>query len=174
MGSELNNLTLATAEKIIDEHSLLIGQIEYTEAAKLLNENEQYVLLTDPVAGTLVSRRSSIKLYVGTVEDAQRGGTPTPPTMTPTHLLSLVVDGSGRVEGGGSYSAGVQVNVRAFPAEGFAFVKWVDSTNNTVSTTSEFAYLMPNRAETLKAVFAPVNSPDNHDSSSDTNSSRDD
>ncbi|HHT78082.1 MAG TPA: Stk1 family PASTA domain-containing Ser/Thr kinase [Clostridiaceae bacterium] len=263
---ELKNLTLATAEKIIDEHSLLIGQIEYTEAAKLLNENEQYVLLTDPVAGTLVSRRSSIKLYVGTVEDAQRGGTPTPtptpapyalnlftdgggtvegsgiyleglavtvrafpaegfefkywvdstnvivsttsefaylmpnhdetlkavfaplptpiptptltptptPTMTPTHLLSLVVDGSGSVEGGGSYSAGVQVNVRAFPAEGFAFVKWVDSTNNTVSTTSEFAYLMPNRAETLKAVFAPVNSPDNHDSSSDTNSSLDD
>src|SRR5690606_21898641 len=98
---ELKNLTLATAEKIIDEHSLLIGQIEYTDAAKLLNENEQYVLLTDPVAGTLVSRRSSIKLYVGTVEDAQRGGTPTPTPTPAPYALNLFTDGGGTVEGSG-------------------------------------------------------------------------
>lgn len=156
---QLTNLTMETAEKLISDQTLLIGQIEYTEAAMLLGKNEQYVLLSDPVAGTPVARRSSIKLYVGTVEDAQRGGTPTPTPTPAPYALNVVTDGGGTVEGTGIYLEGLDVTVRAFPAAGFEFKYWVNSTNVVVSTNSEFVYKMPNQDETLKAVFAPLPTP---------------
>jgi hypothetical protein len=155
---KLINLTLETAERVIDENDLVLGEVEVNPAAEGLPKNQQYVLLTDPVEGTPVTRKSQINLYIGTAEDALRGGTPTPTPTPAPYMLSVTTSEGGTVEGGGSYLEGLTVTVRATPLEGYVFVKWVDSANVTISETAEVSFIMPSSDYSIRAVFemAPV------------------
>lgn len=153
---KLINLTRETAERVIDENDLVLGQVEVNPAAEGLPKNQQYVLLTDPVEGTVVKRKSSIKLYIGTAEDALRGGTPTPTPTPAPYMLSIAASEGGTVEGGGSYLEGLTVTVRATALDGYVFVKWVDPANVTISETEELSFVMPSSDYSITAVFEMV------------------
>ena len=71
--------TVAEAVKKLEEASLNYT-VEGSSEVLALDAKKQYVIITNPVAGTSVPRKSSVKLYVGTKEDYQNGGTPTPTT----------------------------------------------------------------------------------------------
>ncbi|MBN1891555.1 MAG: Stk1 family PASTA domain-containing Ser/Thr kinase [Clostridiales bacterium] len=152
---KLFSLTLEAAEKVIEDNDLVLGPIEINPAAEGLSAKEQYVLLTDPAEGTVVNRKSSIKLYVGTVEDVQRGGTPTPTPTPAPYALALVVEPafSGTVQGGGTVLEATEVTVGATSAEGYGFSHWKDDTGITVSTQAQYTFVMPAMDYTLTAVF---------------------
>ncbi|NLW88552.1 MAG: Stk1 family PASTA domain-containing Ser/Thr kinase [Clostridiaceae bacterium] len=155
---KLINLTLEAAIRILEQNDLVLGPVEVSPAAEGLSQKEQYVLLTDPPEGTPVNRKSSIKLYVGTYEDAQNGGTPTPtPTPAPRILTVLVhPNGTGTVHGGGTILEGTQVTVTATPVEGYVFSSWQDMGGQPVSTSAEYAFIMPMQDLTLTAIFIPA------------------
>ncbi len=154
---KLFNLTLEAAEKVIEENDLVLGPIEVNPAAEGLSKREQYVLLTDPVEGTVVNRKSSIKLFVGTVEDAQRGGTPTPTPTPAPYILTLVSEpaGGGTVQGAGTILEATEVTIIAAPTTGYNFSHWADTNGATVSTLAQFVFTMPASDHTLTAVFVP-------------------
>lgn len=76
--SNLCGMNLTGARATVEEAGLTVGTIEGADEVVALPESQQYIILTDPPAGATVPRNSSVKIYVGTVEDVQRGGTPTP------------------------------------------------------------------------------------------------
>lgn len=154
---KLVNLTLEAAEKVIYENGLVIGQIEISNpAAEGLSKKQQYVLLTDPPEGEIVSRKSSIKLFIGTAEDAQRGGTPTPTPTPASYLLTLSSTEGGSAQGAGTFLEGSIVSVQAVPNTGFVFLEWVDAANNFISGNMDYSFTMPPNAYSLKAVFEEV------------------
>lgn len=154
---KLVNLTVEAAEKVIDENGLVIGQIEISNPAAVgLNKKQQYVLMTDPVAGTPVSRKSSIKLYIGTAEDAQRGGTPTPTPTPAPYILSLNSTDGGTVTGAGTYFEGSVVSIQAIPDSDHTFKEWVDASNTFISDNINYSFTMPPNDFSLKAVFEEV------------------
>jgi len=153
----LVNLTVEAAEAVIDENDLVIGQIEISNpAAEGLPKNQQYVLLTDPVAGMPVSRQSSIKLYIGTAEDAQRGGTPTPTPTPAPYVLTLSTSDGGTIQGAGTFLEGSTVTIQAIPNAGYTFKEWVDATNTIISNSATYSFNMPSMAFSLRAVFEIV------------------
>lgn len=162
---DLHGLTLEEARELLDDEEINIGQIEGSTDVIVLPENQQYIILTDPVAGITLPRRSSITLYIGTMEDVLRGGTPTP---TPSLVnVSTTVSGQGTAEGGGAYDVNTTVTLTATPAEGFRFVRWLDPYNNMVTESNVYTFVVydpdgdPMTPTTINytAVFEPVNQP---------------
>ena len=137
---DLHGLTLEEARELLAEEELNIGHIEGATDVLVLPESSQFVILTDPVAGITLPRRSSITLYVGTMEDVERGGTPTP---TPAQVsVVTTVSGQGTAEGGGSYDINTTVTLVATPADGFRFVHWLDPYNNVVTESNVYTFVV--------------------------------
>lgn len=162
---DLHGLTLEEARELLDDEEINIGQIEGSTDVIVLPENQQYIILTDPVAGITLPRRSSITLYIGTMEDVLRGGTPTP---TPSLVnVSTTVSGQGTAEGGGAYDVNTTVTLTATPAEGYRFVRWLDPYNNMVTESNVYTFVVydpdgdPMTPTTINytAVFEPLNQP---------------
>ena len=119
-----------------------------------LPASQQYVILTDPVAGQTVNRRSTVKLIVGTKEDYQNGGTPTP-TPPQAVIVVQVAGGGGQAAGGGTYELNTQVTLTATPASGFMFDCWLDEFGNTLAVSSTYTFVVK-ESTTFTAVFAPL------------------
>lgn len=159
---DLHGITLEEARELLEEEEINIGHIEGATDVIVLPESQQYIILTDPVAGITLPRRSSITLYVGTMEDVQRGGTPTP---TPSQVnVATTVQGQGTAEGGGSYDVNTTVTLVATPAEGYRFARWLDPYNNVVTESNVYTFVVydpdgdPLTPTTINytAVFEPV------------------
>lgn len=151
---EIINMNLEQARVMIDEANLVLGQIEVSPTAEGLPESQLFVLLTDPLPGTVVPRKSAIKLYVGNAEDVIRGGTPTPtPEESTEFFVDIITMGNGYVEGGGLYKANAVVTIRAVPNIGYHFVSWVDAENHLISNSAEYSFVMPEGGVTIYARF---------------------
>ncbi len=162
---DLHGLTLEEAREMLGEEEINIAHIEGSTDVLVLPENQQYIILTDPVAGITLPRRSSITLYIGTMEDVQRGGTPTP---TPSQVnVTTSVSGQGTAEGGGAYDVNTSVTLTATPAEGYRFARWLDPYNNVVTESNTYQFVVydpdgdPLTPTTINytAVFEPIDQP---------------
>lgn len=156
---QISGLTLEEAREVIAENNLVIGQIDGAPEVISLPENQQIVLLTDPGEGVTVPRRSSIKIYVGTMEDFINGGTPTP---TPSQInVSAGVIGSGTVSGNGIYPPDTTVVLTAIPAEGYKFDYWQDAAGNIISYEAQFSFVCTPTTSAYTAVFSvlPTSTP---------------
>ncbi len=71
-------------------------------------------------------------------------------------LVSDPID-AGTLSGSGNYLEGEYVNVSATANEGYVFINWIDSDDNTLSNNSSFLYSMPGKDITLIANFSLVN-----------------
>lgn len=154
---DLTGQTLEQARTMLEENDLVIGQIEGEASVITLPESQQYVLLTDPEAGLTVPRRSSIKIFVGTYDDVQRGGTPTP---TPAAInVSPGVIGSGTVTGGGQYQPGTTVTLTATAASGYQFDHWQDAYGNVMAYSSNYTFSVSETNNSYTAVFTAIPTP---------------
>ena len=145
--------TVKDAKVDIDDAGLLLS-IEAAPEVMDLPSDQQYVILTDPSSGTTVPRKSTIKAYVGTLEDLQRGGTPTP---TPTDIkVEAMIVGSGRVEGVGEYPPDSEVTLKAVPNEGNKFEYWQDGNGNIVCYTEEYKFICTENNHLFIAVFSAL------------------
>lgn len=150
----LQAMSLQEAEEAL-RNAKLTGTVEMTEEAAALPEAERYVIRTDPAPDTEVTRNSSIRLYVGTHEDALRGTTPTP-TPLPVEVI-VETQGAGTVTGGGLYEPGATVELTATPAEGYKLDHWQDSFGNVVSYSSPYRFAVEeNHSYRVVAVFVPA------------------
>ena len=149
--------TVAEAVKKLEEANLNYT-IEGSSEVLALDQKKQYVILTNPVAGSSVARKSSVKLFVGTKEDYQNGGTPTP--TPPQAVVDIIIKGSGTATGAGTYELNTQVTLTATPATGFKFEYWVDSLGNIVSYSLNFTFVVKESAA-YTVVFSalPTNTP---------------
>ena len=148
---ELRGKTLEEARTILAEANLVIGQIDGSPEVLQLPENQQFVMSSTPAAGTQVPRRSSIKLIVGSSDDVANGGTPTP---TPVMCeVTVTMEGSGQVAGGGSYAPGSVVTLQAVPSADYVFVCWRDGLNNIVGYNPDYTVVAGNTNMTFRAVF---------------------
>ena len=145
-----NNVTDA-AQKL--EENNLNYTVEGSPEVLSLPANQQVVILTNPVAGTTVARKSTVKLYVGTREDYQNGGTPTP--TPPQAVVTVNVSGSGTATGGGTYELNTQVTLTATPASGFVFECWLDQYGNTLAISNTYTFTVK-ESTSFTAVFAPL------------------
>ena len=145
---------------------------DVSEAAEMLHENnlnytvegspevlalpadQQYVILTNPVSGTTVARKSTVKLYVGTHEDYQNGGTPTPTPPQAEITIEISGNGSGgTVSGGGKYDINTQVTLTATPASGYKFDYWLDQYGNQIAVSNTYTFVVK-ESTTFTAVFS--------------------
>ena len=154
----LAGLTLDTAESVIMENGLSLGDVEIiNSAAEALPTSQQIVLMSDPGEGEEVTRNSAIKLYVGTAEDYQRGGTPTPSPTPATYEVTVTGDsGQGSVSGAGVYIAGSSVTLTATPKSGYVFINWVDQNNVILSTSAMYTFTMPTNYVYARAVYGAI------------------
>ena len=127
--------------------------VEGSPEVLALPANEQYVIITNPVAGTTVARKSTVKLYVGTHEDYQNGGTPTP--TPPQAEITVNVNGSGTVTGGGKYDLETQVTLTATPASGYKFDYWLDQFGNQIAVSTTYTFVVK-ESTTFTAVFSEL------------------
>ena len=148
--------TVKDAKEVLEKNNLSCTLDGSAEVLKM-KDTQQIVLLTDPVPGTSVARKSSVKLFIGTKEDYKNGGTPTP--TPPVVVVTVTAKGSGTVTGGGQYSEGTQVTLTATPASGFQFESWIDSSGKEVSQTSNFTFLVGNTNVSFTAVFKSAPTP---------------
>ena len=149
--------TVAEAVKKLEEANLNYT-IEGSSEVLALDQKKQYVILTNPVAGSSVARKSSVKLFVGTKEDYQNGGTPTP--TPPQAVVDIIIKGSGTATGAGTYELNTQVTLTATPATGFKFEYWVDSLGNIVSYSLNFTFVVKeSTAYTVVFSALPTNTP---------------
>ena len=147
--------SVADAKDDLSENSLNYV-IEGSPEVLALPEDEQIVIITNPVSGTTVARKSTVKLYVGTREDYQNGGTPTP--TPPQAEVKILISGSGTggtVTGGGQYELNTQVTLTATPATGFKFDCWQDQYGNTLAVSTTYTFVVK-ESTTFTAVFSPL------------------
>lgn len=144
--------SVADAKDDLSENSLNYV-VEGSPEVLALSEDEQIVIITNPVSGTTVARKSTVKLYVGTREDYQNGGTPTP--TPPQAEVKVLVSGSGTVTGGGQYELNTQVTLTATPATGFKFDCWQDQYGNTLAVSTTYTFVVK-ESTTFTAVFSPL------------------
>ena len=144
--------SVADAKEDLSENSLNYV-VEGSPEVLALSEDEQIVIITNPVSGTTVARKSTVKLYVGTREDYQNGGTPTP--TPPQAEVKVLVSGSGTVTGGGQYELNTQVTLTATPATGFKFDCWQDQYGNTLAVSTTYTFVVK-ESTTFTAVFSPL------------------
>lgn len=122
-----------------------------------LPANQQYVIMTNPISGTTVARKSTVTLYVGTYEDYQRGGTPTPTPPEAEINVQININGSGEIRGTGKYAVGTQITIVAIANPGYAFDHWMDASGQTVGTVGLPTYTFTvTESATYTAVFAPL------------------
>ena len=145
--------------KSVEEAVILLSEnslnyvVEGSPEVLALAEEDQFVILTNPVSGTTVARKSTVKLYVGTHEDYVNGGTPTP--TPPQAEVKVLVSGSGTVTGGGQYELNTQVTLTATPATGFKFDCWQDQYGNTLAVSTTYTFVVK-ESTTFTAVFSPL------------------
>lgn len=144
--------TVADAAAKLEENNLNYT-VEGSPEVLALPANQQVIILTNPVAGTTVARKSTVKLYVGTREDYQNGGTPTP--TPPQAVVTVNVSGSGTVTGSGTYELNTQVTLTATPASGFVFECWLDQYGNTLAISNTYTFTVK-ESTSFTAVFAPL------------------
>ena len=144
--------TVADAAAKLEENNLNYT-VEGSPEVLALPTNQQVIILTNPVAGTTVARKSTVKLYVGTREDYQNGGTPTP--TPPQAIVTVNVSGSGTVTGSGTYELNTQVTLTATPASGFVFECWLDQYGNTLAISNTYTFTVK-ESTSFTAVFAPL------------------
>ena len=156
---DLEGMTLEEAREELEELDIIIDPIDGAPEVTSLPESQQYVILTDPPAGISIPRRSSIKVYVGTWEDVERGGTPTPTPIMVT--VEGEASGGGYVEGGGEYAPGEQFTLTAHANEGWTFQHWVNENGDIVwyQETLQFTVSTPDEddespSQTYTAVFS--------------------
>lgn len=70
--------------------------------------------------------------------------------------LSMNIENSGIINGGGTYSAGDEVNLTAVPNSNFSFYNWTEG-ETVISTNANFTYTVPSRNVTLVANFLKHN-----------------
>jgi serine/threonine-protein kinase len=155
---DVTHQTLESAREMIEDAGLNINAVEGAPDVTSLPESQQYVIMTDPAAGVMLTRGASVRIYVGTWEDSERGGTPTP-TPVPVTVTANIY-GDGWVEGQGAYSPGGQVILVAHANPGSTFSHWLDPYGNPVwyDPTFQFTVRNPNPGEesitiTYTAVF---------------------
>lgn len=146
---------LEEAREMMEEANLIIGRIDASPEVLSLPEDQQFVIRTDPVAGTSLPRRSSISLIVGTYEDYQRGGTPTPTPVPVT--ITATASGGGSVSGGGTYAPGDTVTLTATASEGVTFHHWLNPNGQIVSYDANFTFNVPTPTGSTDPNAAPVN-----------------
>ena len=153
---KLIGLSLDKAREEIDKADLVLAEIEINPelAAMNLPESQLFIMLCDPSAGTVVQRKSAIKIYVGSQEDKERGGTPTPTPEIIGYNLILQAQGEGSVAGAGIYPANTAVTISAIPNMGFHFVAWIDSLGSTISFEETYTFLMPEGDIQITGMFA--------------------
>ncbi|MBR2598293.1 MAG: PASTA domain-containing protein, partial [Clostridiales bacterium] len=148
--------------KSVEEAVVLLSEnslnyvVEGSPEVLALAEEDQYVILTNPVSGTTVARKSTVKLYVGTHEDYVNGGTPTP--TPPQAEVKVLISGNGTggtVTGGGQYELNTQVTLTATPATGFKFDCWQDQYGNTLAVSTTYTFVVK-ESTTFTAVFSPL------------------
>jgi serine/threonine-protein kinase len=148
--------------KSVEEAIVLLSEnslnyvVEGSPEVLALAEEDQYVILTNPVSGTTVARKSTVKLYVGTHEDYVNGGTPTP--TPPQAEVKVLISGNGTggtVTGGGQYELNTQVTLTATPATGFKFDCWQDQYGNTLAVSTTYTFVVK-ESTTFTAVFSPL------------------
>lgn len=144
--------TVADAAAKLEENNLNYT-VEGSPEVLALPTNQQVIILTNPVAGTTVARKSTVKLYVGTREDYQNGGTPTP--TPPQAVVTVNVSGYGTATGGGTYELNTQVTLTATPASGFVFECWLDQYGNTLAISNTYTFTVK-ESTSFTAVFAPL------------------
>jgi hypothetical protein len=121
-----------------------------------LPRESQYVLTSDPAKGEIISVNSSIKLFVGTLEDLTNfiyGITPTPTPVSSVVTVSASPIAGGSVSGYGTYLQGTGVTVTANPSSGYEFVSWVNDSFEIVSLSESYSFTMPPSAVNLTAIF---------------------
>lgn len=62
----------------------------------------------------------------------------------------------GEVSGAGNYLVGSYVELNAFPASGWAFANWTNTSGMIVSTEPFYTFSMPNHEVSLTANFEPI------------------
>ena len=145
--------TVAEAEAKFKEANLNYS-VEGSPEVLALDKKKQYIIITNPVAGTSVARKTSVKLYVGTKEDYQNGGTPTP-TPPQAEIKTVVKGNGGTITGAGKYDLNTQVTLTATAAPGFKFEYWEDALGNIVTYSANYAFVVKESA-TYTAVFSPL------------------
>ena len=139
------------ASKLLE--NALTYKLSGAEDVLNLPPDKQYVMITDPAAGNSIQRNSTIKIYVGTKDDWENGGTPTPtPKMT---NINVVAKGGGTAEGGGPYLPGTTVTLTAIPSEGNEFDCWLDDLGNKIALSNTYTLIVGDKDITLTAVFKP-------------------
>ena len=154
---DVSRQTLEDARTALEDAGLTVGTVEGAPDILALPESQQYVIMTDPGAGAMLSRGASVHIYVGTWEDCERGGTPTPTPVPVT--VSANVSGDGWVEGQGGYSPGGQCILVAHPNEGWTFSHWLDPYGTPVwyDPTFQFTVRNPNAGEeSINIVYTAV------------------
>jgi len=150
--------TVEEALPLIEESFLTYTLVGSDEVLGLV-PSYQYVMLTDPIAGTSVARNSEVTVYIGTKTDYDNGGTPTP---TPSKVkITVETEGAGTVSGGGSYDIGTRVTLTASPSEGNEFDYWLDELGNHLAVSSTYTLIVGEKDATYTAVFkvAPTSTP---------------
>lgn len=148
-------MNLTEARAAVEEAGLTIGTIEGAPEVLALPENQQFVMLTDPVSNMSLQRRAAITLFVGTQEDLARGGTPTP-TPVAVPVTVNIIGGAGTVDGGGEYIPNTTVILTAHPAEGYQFDHWQDIYGNVVAFSSEYRFVTGETGAEFTAVFSAL------------------
>ena len=128
--------------------------VEGSPEVLALPADQQYVIITNPVAGTTVARKATVKLYVGTYEDYQNGGTPTP-TPPQAEITVEMSGGSGTVTGGGKYDINTQVTLTATPSSGYKFDCWLDEYGNQIAVSNTYTFVVK-ESTVYTAVFSQL------------------
>ena len=83
---------------------------------------------------------------------------PAEPASPPVSLiLKVVPNGAGSVSGGGKYTVGTNVTLKASSNTGFVFVNWTDANGNVLSTASQYTHKKTEKEEVITAnyIFNP-------------------
>lgn len=83
-------------------------------------------------------------------------GNPAMPDTTKRYMLNISIspDGAGSLNtSGGTYPVGESVSLRAYVNTGYHFVGWIDEGGDTLSTSTSYTYVMPERNVRLAANY---------------------
>ena len=147
--------TLKDARKMLKEANLVVGKIDGDPEILKLDEKKQYIMAADPIPGSTVPRKSSVKLIVGSRNDMENGGTPTP-TPPLTKIKIKIEGGKGKVTGAGEYAPGTQITLTAEPKKNHAFVCWKDEFGNTIAVSNTYTFRVGENDSTYTAVFERI------------------
>lgn len=96
-------------------------------------------------AGTTISETKGVFLEAGENEGQSLSSN--------MAVVRVSVQGSGSVAGAGSYAIGDTVTLKATPAEGASFVRWINENGQTVSSDAEYTFAVQENTQ-LTAIFS--------------------